>query len=102
MDASRSQPAIGAVAGVDHVPKYRDIRIVNLIAICPRSAGLIEGLPENCISNVDFENVQIASETGLKIENARGIVFKNSAITTLKGPACIPENAGVEGLSDAR
>jgi polygalacturonase len=102
MDASRSQPAIGAVAGVDHVPKYRDIRIVNLIAICPRSAGLIEGLPDNCISNVDFENVQIASETGLKIENARGIDFKNSAITTLKGPACIPENAGVEGLGDAR
>jgi polygalacturonase len=102
MDANRSQPTIGTVAGGDHVPKYRDIRVVNLIAICPRSAGLIEGLPENCISNVDFENVQIASETGLKIENARGIVFKNSAITTLKGPACIPENAGVEGLSDAR
>lgn len=102
MDANRSQTATGAVAGGDHVPKYRDIRVVNLIAICPRSAGLIEGLPESCISNVDFENVQIASETGLKLENARGIVFRDSAITTLKGPACIPENAKVEGLSEAR
>ncbi len=102
MDAHRLPSAIGAVAGGDHLPKYRDIRVVNLIAICPRSAGLIEGLPESCISNVDFQNVQIASETGLKIENARGIVFRDSVITTLKGPASIPENARVEGLSDAR
>jgi polygalacturonase len=102
MDDNRSQQTIGAVAGRDHVPEYRDIRVVNLIASCPRSAGLIEGLPESCISNVDFENVQIASETGLKIENARGIVFRDSVITTLKGPACIPDNAKVAGLSDAR
>ncbi|MGH7975403.1 MAG: glycosyl hydrolase family 28 protein, partial [Limisphaerales bacterium] len=83
------------------IPLYRDITISNLTAVCERSAGVILGLPDNCISNVVFENVKISAKTGLAIHNAKGIRFKNSAISVKSGPAFTAENAEVEGLKNA-
>ena len=99
-DASRtpnaqtnSAPAIG-----QNIPIYRNIRIANLKATSQKSAGTIFGLPESCISNVVFENVQISAPKGLTIRNARGIQFKNSKITAADGVPVILDNAQIDGL----
>jgi polygalacturonase len=102
-DAGRGAAAptnTAPVAG-EKIPVYRNIRVTNVKANSLKSAGVILGLPENCISNVVFENVQISAATGLTIKNARGIQFKNSLVTVESGPACKPENAEVEGLPTA-
>lgn len=81
-------------------PVFRNICVSNLTATCPKSAGLIIGLPESAISNVVLENVRIrAAGAGLSIRNARGIRFKNVAIANQQGPPFIVENAQVEGLN---
>ena len=84
-------------------PIYRNIRISNLTATCQRAAGIIIGLPESVISNVTLENVQITSATtGLKIQNAKGIQFKNVQISAKQGPPVIMDNAEVTGLAAAK
>lgn len=85
----------------EKIPIYRNIRISNLTATCQKSAGVIQGLPESCISDVVFENVKISATTGLTIHNARGIQFKNSSVTVESGAAFNGENAEVEGLPSA-
>jgi len=81
-------------------PIYRNIHISNLTATCQRAAGIIIGLPESLISNVTLENVQITSATtGLKIQNAKGIQFKNVRIAAQQGPPVIMDNAEVTGTA---
>ena len=79
-------------------PMYRNIRVTNLRATSVKSAGAIMGMPDNCISNVVFENVQISAPKGLTIRNAKGIQFKDSKITVAAGAPVILENAEVNGL----
>ena len=43
-----------------NTPVFRDIQISNLVSVSQRSAGLIVGLPESCVSNVVLENVTLA------------------------------------------
>ncbi|HEX4350941.1 MAG TPA: hypothetical protein VH251_11165, partial [Verrucomicrobiae bacterium] len=83
----------------EHIPVYHNIRITNLTANCPKAAGLILGLPENCISNVVLENVNITAAKGFEIRNAKGIQFKNSSVKAAQGAAYVGENADIEGLS---
>jgi polygalacturonase len=97
-DATNANTA--ATAG-EKIPIYRNIRVTNLKASCQKSAGVIVGLPESCITNVVFDNVQISAVTGLTIRNAKGIVFKDSSVTVKKGAAFTAENAEVEGLPSA-
>ena len=82
----------------EHIPVYHNIRITNLTATCPKAAGLILGLPENCISNVVLENVNITAAKGFEIRNAKGIQFKNSSVKVAQGAAYVGENADVQGL----
>ena len=77
-------------------PVFRDIYIRNLTATCQRDAGIIVGLPESVISNVVFENVNISAVRGIKVENAKGIQFKNSHVTPDEGEPFITKNAEVE------
>ena len=86
----------------ENTPIYRDILIKNLTASGPKSAGFIVGLPEMCISNVVFENVTLATKTGLTIRNAQGIQFKNSTVTVQNGAPFTAENATVTGLAAAK
>src|SRR5262249_26163316 len=97
--ASDAKQASGTQASTgEKIPVYRNIRITNLTATCPKAAGIINGLPESCISNVVFENVTITADKGFQIRNAKGIQFKNSTVTIKKGPAFVGENADVAGL----
>lgn len=95
-DTKQSSPAQSS--GGEHIPVYHNIRITNLTATCPKAAGLILGLPENCISNVVFDNVNISAAKGFEIRNAKGIQFKNSSVKVAQGAAYTGENADVEGL----
>ena len=98
--ASSSAQTNSAPTAGEEIPVYRDIHISNLTATCQKSAGVILGLPENCISNVVFENVHISAPKGFDIRNAMGIVFTNSSVTVESGPVFNAENAQVEGLKN--
>ena len=95
---SASQADSEASSG-KRIPVYRNIRITNLTATCPKKAGVILGLPENCISNVVLENVHISADKGFEIRNARGIQFKNSSVKVSQGAQYLGEDAEVEGLT---
>jgi hypothetical protein len=71
-------------------------------ATCPKSAGVINGLPESEISNVVLENVRISSSTGLTIRNAWGVKLKHVQVTVGQGPPFILDNAKVEGLENTK
>jgi polygalacturonase len=81
-----------------NIPVYRNIRISNLTANCPKAAGLILGLPESCISNVVLENVKITAAKPFAISNAKGVQLKNVTVTVPKGEPFKLENAEVSGL----
>ena len=78
-------------------PVFRDITISNLTATCASGAGTIIGLPESKISSVFFENVKITAASGMKVENAADIEFKNSHVTAAEGQAFLLQNAQVDG-----
>ena len=59
-------------------------------------AGMIFGLPESAISNVVFESVSISAVTGMKIENAKGVRFKNSTVKADEGEPFVVKNADVQ------
>jgi polygalacturonase len=103
-DAAQSSPPkdAGVPSAGEKLPVYRNIRVCNLKATCQKSAGVIFGLPESCISNVVFENVQISAHTGLAIRNAKGVQFNNSRVLAADGAAFSAENSQVEGLVPAK
>jgi polygalacturonase len=95
-----NQPAVAdeATKVSERIPTYRNIRISNLTATCPKAAGTIVGLPESCISNVVLENVKISAAKSFEIRNAKGVQLKNVTVTVPKGEPFKLENAEVSGL----
>ncbi|HXT13686.1 MAG TPA: glycoside hydrolase family 28 protein [Candidatus Angelobacter sp.] len=83
------------------LPTYRDIRITNLRATCQKNAGSIVGMPNNCISNVVFENVHISAPKGMTVRNAQGIEFRNSKILAADGVPFRTENARIETVENS-
>ncbi len=81
-----------------HPPVYRDIHFLDIVASSPKKAGILAGLPSDCISNVDFTRVRLSARTGLEIENVMGVNFKETSIHADSGPAIIPKNAGITGI----
>jgi polygalacturonase len=95
-------PTNDAAAPVtETTPIFRNICISNVTATCSGEAGLIVGLPESPVTNVELENVQIAAETGMTIANARGVRFKNVELSVKTGPPYTVKNARIEGLETA-
>ena len=96
----QAEPSRGAL-GSENLPLYRNIQVTNLRATSQKNAGMISGLPDNCISNVVFENVQISAPKGLTIRNVRGVQFKNSKILAADGVPIISDNARIETLENS-
>jgi polygalacturonase len=88
-----------AQAVTPETPKFRDIRIENLKATCPKEAGVIVGLPESLVSDVVLEKVRISAASGLTVRNARNVNLKQLAIRVKAGLPVIMENAQIEGLN---
>jgi polygalacturonase len=97
-DTNQPATADEATKVSEKIPTYRNIRISNLTATCPKAAGTIVGLPESCITNVILENVKITAEKSFEIRNAKGVQLKNITVTVLKGEPFKLENAEVSGL----
>lgn len=89
-DDDRMQPV------TPKTPVFRDIRVRNVTATCQHGAGMIVGLPEKFITDVVFENVTISAMTGMKIERASGIEFKNCQVTTQDGQPFMVRDAQVK------
>jgi DNA sulfur modification protein DndE len=83
-------------------PIYRNIRIANLTASSPQSAGFIVGLPECVVSNVTLDNVQISAPAGLTVRNAKEVRAKSVKVDAEKGEPFLLENASVEGVGLAK
>ena len=95
-DAAQSAAEVATNTGAKNLPVFRNIRISNVTATCPASAGAINGLPECCISNVVLENVHVTAATGLAFRNAKGVQFKNTSVSVNTGQPFTVENARVE------
>jgi len=81
-----------------NLPVYRNIRIKNLTATCPKAAGLILGLPESCVSNVLLDNVSITAAAPFAITHAKGVRLKNVVVTVPNGVPFKLDDAEVSGL----
>jgi hypothetical protein len=96
--AGDARQSPGPTASGSKIPSFRNIRIINLTATCPKAAGLVVGLPESCISNVVLENVHISAAKSFEVRNAKGIQLKQVSIAVAKGEPFALENAEVSGL----
>jgi polygalacturonase len=81
-------------------PIWKNITLQNVTVTGSTNAGKLFGLPEEQISNVTFDNVQIQAKTGMDIFHATGIVFENgSTVQATTGSAVIVYDANVTGIT---
>jgi polygalacturonase len=80
----------------NNTPVYRRIRVANLTATSPTSAGHIVGLPESLVTDLVMENVRLSAPAGLTVRNAKVLQFKNVKIEPGNGPPLLLENAQVD------
>lgn len=79
----------------ERTPQFKNIHFSNIIAQA-KNAGLINGLEEMPVENITFSNMQLDTENGFVIRQARNIEFHQVNITTQMGAALKTEN--VKGL----
>jgi polygalacturonase len=79
-------------------PMNQHIVIRNVTSRNSPIAGIIRGLPEAPITDVQLTNVHITAETGLVLYYAQGVKFVDSSITASKGENVLTYSAQVEGL----
>jgi polygalacturonase len=77
------------------IPSVNGFFIKNLTAKGSKNGGKIIGLPESLLQNLQLTDVSIQAKTGMIIENAKGVVFKNVIVQADKGQAITATN--VEG-----
>jgi polygalacturonase len=92
----------GETSSGGNTPRFRNIRISNLTATCPKGAGLILGLADSCITNVVLENVKIEAAKPFSITHAKGVQLKNVSVTVPNGSPFKLEDAEVSGLPAAK
>jgi polygalacturonase len=74
-------------------PAYHGIRIENLTGESPEGAGLLVGLPESPIRGLTLSNVHLKAVTGLLVENAEDVNFKDVKVEAQQGEPVIIKNA---------
>jgi hypothetical protein len=80
-------------------PSWKHIYLKNIIISNSPNAGIIWGLPELPISDVVFDNVKISAQTGMKINFAKEVVFKNgSSIDVSSGDAIKAYASTISGI----
>ena len=67
-------------------PKFHDIRIENVTATGAETAGVIVGLPESPVTEIELKNVTISAATGFKIAYA-DVKLDGLHVTAAQGPA---------------
>jgi hypothetical protein len=67
-------------------PFYHDISIINLTATNSTSnAGVIVGVPEQILYNINLQNVSISASKGIQVRNARVFCSDSTLITVKSG-----------------
>jgi polygalacturonase len=84
------------VAVNEGTPRFRDFRFSNITARGSTTAGEITGLNEMPIEEVTFSDVHIQAKSGMKITNAKNIVFRGVTIEAASGATVITKNAAVK------
>lgn len=81
-------------------PIWKHIKIQNLTVTGSSNGGTLYGLPEEHVSDVTFNNVQISATTGMKIYYANSIVFTNgSSVSVSSGYPVTIYDASVTGIT---
>jgi polygalacturonase len=81
-------------------PIWKHIKIQSLTATGSSNGGTIYGLPEEHVSDLTFNNVQISATTGMKIYYANSIVFTNgSSVSVSSGYPVTIYDASVSGIT---
>lgn len=75
----------------ERTPRFRNIHLSNITAQA-KQAGFLLGLGEMPIEGITFNDINITSEIGFTIKDAKNIEFHNVQINTSKGPAIVAEN----------
>ena len=74
-------------------PKFRDFHFSNITARGSATAGEVTGLREMPVEDITFSDVHIQAKTGMKITNAKNIVFRGVTIDAGSGSAAILRNS---------
>jgi polygalacturonase len=74
-------------------PTIRNVHVKNVTGNGGKTAAEIVGLPELPIEDVTFDDVSIASETGVRCTDAENVRFTNTRIAPKTGSAFRLENA---------
>lgn len=85
--------------------RFRDFHFSNITARGSKTAGQITGLKEMPVENITFSGVQIRAQTGMKITNAKDVLFRDSMIEVEKGDVFSLANSlgiDVAGLKQVR
>jgi len=90
-----NNPSWSKYGGNPRVPHFHGVVLRNIQVTGASQAMNMQGLAESPIEDFDFENVKIDANTGMVIENAKGIVFKNVQVTAKKGSPLATKNAEV-------
>jgi polygalacturonase len=85
-------------SGVVMLPSLKSVVVKNLTATGANKAGIMLGIPESILTDIQLENVEITSKTGFQVENAKGLKFNNVKINVKKGEKYLLKNAEGTGL----
>jgi len=77
-------------------PHFHDIHIANLKATGARQAGIIIGLPESPITTITLDNVHIAAQIGLTVNDATVTAHDLSVTAATGNPYILLENARID------
>src|ERR1035438_5953638 len=78
-------------------PRFRDFHFSNITARGSKSAGQITGLKELPGGNITFSGGASWAQTGLKITNAKDVVFQDVVIETEQGDGVsVTDSVGID------
>ncbi len=83
-----------AQAITNKTPYYHDITVENLKAVNCTYGGIIIGLPETPLTNIQLKNVSISANTGLRIRNA-ALSLDSVSVKAASGSSYIVEINGI-------
>jgi polygalacturonase len=78
-----------------NIPNFHDIHVSNLTITRSPIAGRIVGIPEQMANAITFTNVNIQSDRGFFVRDAKDVSFTNVEIHPAVGPPIITDHATV-------
>jgi polygalacturonase len=69
----------------EETPQFRDIHLENIVGRGAKNAIVLQGLPEMPLQDITLKNVSLASQNGVSVTDAEGIVFENVRVDSQTG-----------------